>query len=269
MLVPVLTPISITKNAKTITLADTTGAYNLTSNPGGYGAPNLVSPPTRVGFTVRFWTDTVPYANKIIEDTGIITALLTAGGTPITKVILGLADGYFPSGIHHIKYYPFEVVSTIVTLTQGSAVAEWVSGVIPSAFNAAFKAVLFTDDSDVLQSTVILLDTTVAATSTTFAMASGWAGDTGDYNMMLATEADLKVLFTQYGEACIDSKIGRLASIVNCNTKEVDKLMNLVRWKLAAEIKYQKRDYNGAHTLMVNVEKECTACDISRCLTCM
>lgn len=268
MITPVLNPISISKDAKTITLADATGAYDVSLNPGGYGTPNFTGPPTRVGFTVRFWTDTVPFANKVIEDGSFITALLSDDGAPVTYITLGLPTGYFSSGIQHFKYYPFETINTVLSLTKNSKLATVLSGTAPDTFNAAYKAICLVDGGDNLHSNVILIDRTQAITSTTFYMDTAWTGDDTTMNMMISTEGDRKVLFTQMGEACIVSKIGYSAEKVRCDDKEIVKMMELVRWKLAAEIKYQKRDYDSAHKLMVAMEKECMACVVVQCSTC-
>jgi hypothetical protein len=120
MLKPVLTSLGNAKDAGSITLKDATGAYDVALNPGGYGAPNLAPPPAVIGMTWRYWSDDLNYANKIYTDAGFIADLI-AGGRTLKTQDLGLAaDGKFQSGIHQVKYYPYETTNCAITLIQDS-----------------------------------------------------------------------------------------------------------------------------------------------------
>lgn len=267
MITPVLTKLEIAKDATSITLQDTTGAYDVDANPGGYGTPNAEAPDL-VGMIWRYWPDTAPYANKVITDGTPIAALL-GDGHPFTYEDLGLPAGSFPSGVHHIKYYPLETSDMIVSLTEDSAEVTVTAGTQPSALDDSYKAVVILDSSDVVKSKVMLIDWTKTHTTTTLYLQDAWEDDdaTG-YKLMLATEADLKVLFTELAVECLAAEIGKLSTRKNCDTAVIDRLTELTMEKFASEIRFDCKDYTGAHNLIANVELLCTDCKTTTCKTC-
>lgn len=270
MLIPVLSLIARAKDATTITLKDSTGAYNVSTNPGGYGSPNRTSPPSKVGLKWRLWPDTAEYANIVIEDSGVIGNLVGSGAV-LTAAGLALTDSVFPSGVHQIKYYVFDTfVGTVVNLIQDSKLVTLTSGGSPLSYNAAYKAVILLNGSDVLKSKIFMLDTSATWTSTTFYMTEAWpdASITG-YHIQLATEADLKVLFTELAQACIVSTIGAYARRRReCDPEAVNTLMEMVAWKQAAEVKFDALDYDGAHDLLSYIDGTCRECNALICQTC-
>ncbi len=256
MLIPVLSAVSYTKSSKVVYLRDITGAYNVTTNPGGYGAPNATSPPAKVGFKFRFWDDTADTLNFVTANTDFITELLSVSGRKFDAEVLG--NGIFKTGIHHVKYYPFEASDSIITLTQNSDVATVTAGTDPSDYDSAYKAALLMDGSGNIVSNVILISD---KTSTTFKMDSTWTEDTETgYTMMLGTEADLKIYFDQLAVKCITERIGGLPTNKDCDHEYVNHLVELTAWQMAAKVKFSCKDYGGAHDLITAVEKECTNC---------
>lgn len=268
MLKPVLKSLGVSKDAKLITLQDATGTYNVSTNTGGYGAPNAVVP-SIVGMRWRYWADDLPFADVVISDPTIVTAL-TGAGTPFGYTTLGLPDGAFPSGVYQVKYYPFETSTCVVTLQKGSRLITVTAGTAPNTFAPEYVAVLITDGTGVIKSDVLMIDRTKAMNSSEFYVDGTWQGnDVGGYKLLLATEADLKVLVTQLAESCIAGKIGALSAARYCRDEELDRLTEFTMWKFSADVKFQCKDYSGAHNLIVAAEKECRGCETDcGCKTC-
>lgn len=92
-------------NAKELLFTETTGAYNITSNTGGYGAPNEPH------------TDATAATLDVTDPSGTTTTINLFGGAPdypkddlnnehsIRTQALGLGDDLeFPDGIYTFKY---------------------------------------------------------------------------------------------------------------------------------------------------------------------
>lgn len=264
MLAPVLTASGVAKDASYITLKDTTGAYNNPNNLGGYGAPNVLAP-TKAGILIRYWGDTSNYINKVLSADAL--AGIIGEGFDFAFEDLGLASGNFITGVHHIKYYPFELFDSIVSLTKDSKKISVTAGTTPNQFSGAYKAVLVLNaGSEVTR--VLPIDFTQPLTATEFYITETWEEESvAGYQLMLATEADLKILVTEPAEACVVARIGQLPSRKYCSDAEVQQLSDFITWKFAAEVKFQCSDFSGAHNLIVSVEKECQGCNTS-CNTC-
>lgn len=267
MLIPVLSWVSNSKTGSIITVKDTTGAYNVDDNPGGYGTPNQATPPSMVGFRWRYWPDDVDYANFISSDSTFITALLAAG-KPFTTTDLGLPEGLFSSGVHNIKYYPLASSAGTITLTNGSKTATYTSGTT-SALTSTVKGAVFLQSS-VAKTAVLLIDQSRTMTSTVFYLTDVFLGTTGSYNIYIAAEADLKVFLKEPAENCLVSKIGTIAEKQSgCEKSFIDDTLLMTQWAFAAKRKFDCLDYQGAHNMLVGIEKKCNPCyTVSSCQTC-
>lgn len=252
----------ISKTATSVTLQDTTGAYNVSTNPGGYGTPNPASPAstTKAYILWRYWTDT-SYGTPFTLSAGNITSLQGAG-LAITPLMQGLStdsDAVFSDGIHQIKYIPaqalagtgtFTASSKIVVLSGSSGVAAlqalggivWVLVVIAGTTYAYELDTTGTNDN-----TQLTLKTAVTVSS--------GAGAT----VIVGGEDDIKILINKAAEACIVSSTGALADIPG-SCLEVEATLNkMIRWQFAANIQYECEDYDGAHNLVVSINKYCTS----------
>lgn len=259
MVIPVLSLIEVAKDATSITLKDATGAYNGTTNLGGYGTPNAAVP-TVIGMRTRYWPDDDIYGGFISDSAGLIAALMSTTGYAITGADLGLTDDEFTSGIHHFKYYPLEVFSTQVTLTLDSKLVTVTGGTAPDTWNAGYKGIMFWDGIT-LGTKVYLIDYTQPITSTTFYITEAWpAATVTDYDVQLAPEADLKVLVKELANECLVARIGKLGTGCGCNKDEIDILMRLTMWLFAAQVNAECADYQGAHNKVVAVDSECNDC---------
>lgn len=86
----------------------------------------------------------------------------------------------------------------------------------------------------------------------------------GEHHFQLvvdATTLDIKVLVNKAAEACIVSAIGKLAERdQDCPPAEYQ-LNKLIRWRFAADVKHDLKDYDGAHNLIVAINKLCCGLD--------
>lgn len=262
MLKPIITVLSISKSGKKIVLQDNTGAYEVTTNPGGYGTPNPDTPPVAVGFRFYKLNETTPYLNFISEDIGFIADLVGAG-VELNAETLGL--GVFPTGVTHIEYYVFQDSDSVVSVVNGSKTITVTSGTVPTAYDDALVGALLLNDSDEIQSNTLKISNKLAGS---FEIDSTWDETATGWGIMLATQGTVKVLFTELPTKCISEKIGELASTDHCNDDVVQKLTTLSLWVLSAKVKFGKKDYTGANKLAVAAYDECNNCESINCKTC-
>src|SRR3954464_12535347 len=98
-LVPKITATVTDKiRATSISLLDTTGAYNASTNPGGYGTPNYAT--TDLDWALiylRNYEDT----DYNIQKLSSLTAILGSG-----QSFAAPTDSKFKDGVWEVKYYP-------------------------------------------------------------------------------------------------------------------------------------------------------------------
>lgn len=271
MLAPVLTLLLAAKDATSVTLRDITGAYNGSTNVGGYGAPNPTSPPATVGFTFRYWDDADPYYNAVISDSGIIAALIGGSGYPFNATALGLSDGLLLSAVHHVKYYVFEAQGGVTAALVNGSKKLTLTGLDPTSINVAYKAIIILTGGNVLKSQVVLLDRSVAWTSTELYVNTAWGNDTvSGYHIQLATEGDLKILEDALATKCIADSTARFAArTVPCDQDVINGILELLAMKEAAHSKFDCDDFEGANTLLQMIDEDCGACFDLVCRTCV
>lgn len=70
-------------------------------------------------------------------------------------------------------------------------------------------------------------------------------------------DGDLKVLFNQAAEQCIVSSVGKLAE-KDCDCIDAERVLNkLIRYRFAADVQFDLKDYDGAHNLVIAIGKYC------------
>lgn len=267
MLIPVLTKLTIAKGATSITLKDATGAYNVSTNPGGYGSPNMDSPPVAIGFTFREWSATIPYASLVTDDSGTIAALVSPTGYELAATVISAT--LFNDGIQQIKYYPFKAFTGTYALVSGSKVIT-ATGYNPTTLGDEYVAALVLSGADVIKSKVLLLTDRDTWTSTTFSVDTAWGdSNVSGYHIMFATEADLKLLITDGLIACLSTKIATLPTKKRCDHKLIDEIIDLTMWRIAAEGKFECEDFDGANQLITKAYELCSWCNRNTgCVTC-
>lgn len=265
MLIIKLTLDSIGTKAATITLKDETGAYNVSTNPGGYGSTNeLLSPATTTKAYIlwRYWTDEA--YSTAFSLTGQNITDIQSTGLSLTPVALGLSTDstdVFADGIHQVKYLPAQLLpnSATGTFTPGSKIVPLTNGLnIANLLNAGALTWIGVVDGSVTK--FYEVDASGTNNNTQITMKTAFSGAAPVVGAgIAAAEGDLKVLIATAAEACIVSSTGKLADIPgDCTAVEVI-LNKLIRWKFAAGILKDCQDYDGAHNMVVSINKYCAS----------
>lgn len=239
-----------------LTIKDSTGAYNVSTNPGGYGSPNPYNTPTQGFLLARYWTET-SYLSTYL-DPSEMTSLLGSG------LSFGSATSAnaFADGVHQLKYLPLKDTGATAVFTNGSKTVTVTGFDITTLGEAGAKYAAAFDGADP-EGEPTLIDWTGTNNSTTITLKSVFLGATGTYALQVAVEGDLKVKINKAAEACIVGGIGKLAE-VNCECIDNEKTLNkLIRWRFAADVKFDLLDYEGAHNMIVAINKICAASDCS------
>lgn len=253
--------VELSRNASSVKIKDTTGSYNGSTNPGGYSTPNPDSPAvTAKAYVIwKYWTDTA-YSKPRVLSTGEITSIQGAG-LSLTPIDMGLSTDstqVFSDGEHQIKYIPAQSLPGTGTFTTGSKVVALAgaSGVATLLNNLALVWVLV-----VVSGVTYLYEVDIAGTNndTQITLKTASAISSAGATVIVGGSADLKVLVNKAAESCIVSSTGELADIPG-SCLEVEATLNkLIRWQIAAVVQHQCQDYDGAHNLVVSINKYCTS----------
>lgn len=249
-LVPKISVITVdTATGKSITLQDTTGVYNVSTNPGGYGAPNYAT--TDLDWALlwfRNYKDTEYTKQKLSS----LTAILGSG-----QNVSGFTDGIFDDGTWEVKYYPVVAhpvtpgVDTTITWTVGSKTFNLTTA---STVLAGVVAILIKNlDTEKLY----FLDPDVPATSTqgtvTEVLPSAGTG-----LVALAYEADTRFLETYAADNCIAIKTGLIVKECSCFDPEMQQLYLMMGKREGATIHFvQKQNYQAAHDIITQIAAYC------------
>lgn len=248
-LVPKISVAAIdTIEGKTITLQDTTGAYNGSSNPGGYGAPNFATTDVDYALVRLRHYDSETYTTKKINS---ITNLLGAGET-----IDGLDEGVFLDGVSEVKYYPVianpEGGSTIttVTWTNGSKTFALVNA---STVLAGVRAIIL---SGYDQTKLFFLDPNIPPTSNAATVTEQLpAGGTSP--LALTYEADTRFLMTAAADDCIAKENDRVVKDCSCFNEDMQHVILMFGKREGADLHFAKKNYQAAHEIITQLAAYC------------
>ena len=243
---PKITSIAVSKTADTITLQDTTGT--------GYQSP--YAPPFVLGYLRwKYWEDTA--MGEWVELTPEqMTALNTTDGQAFTPDDVGLVTeegAVFADGVHHMKYLPVYSIGSCNVLQDSDTIThlgplsgdptdiKWIGypGVDPVEVKSA-----------------------VSGSTTTITLKELWPYPTDtDVVLYVGTEADLKILVSVAAEKCIVGAIGKISS-QPCDCHEAAQQVDqLIRWKFAADVHFDCKNYQGAHDLIKAINGFCQPSD--------
>lgn len=249
-LVPKISVITVDNITGTsITLQDTTGTYNVSTNPGGYGSPNYATSDLDwVLLWFRNYKDTVYTKQKLSS----LTAILGSG-----QAIAGLTDGIFDDGTWEVKYYPIVAnpvtpgVDTTITWTVGSKTFNLTNA---STVLIGVTAILVKNlDTEKLY----FLDTTIPITSTQ-ATVTEVLPSAGTGLVALAYEADTRFLETHAADDCIAIKTGLIVKECSCFDPEMQEMLLRYGKREAADIHFNvKQNYQAAHDLITQLASYC------------
>jgi len=263
MLIPKLSLLAQAPKDVSVTLKDSTGAYNATTNPGGYGAPNMITPPPYIAIRARYWSAAAPYGH-LIDVGAILTAILSPAGTVLTPASFGLTATAFSPGVHHLTYYPCEFKTVQGVLTQGSKVVTIVPGgtQLPLSWESNVKGVIF--QAPGTSKKIYLIDRTQPFNNSVFSLTEPWEeASNPTANIYVGPEADVKVLFQYAANQCVVDRISALFDSCTCNAGEEYELMQDTMQLRAAVADFACADYNGANNKTGAVHNQCIECKTS------
>lgn len=249
-LVPKISVVTVDNTTGTsITLQDTTGAYNVSTNPGGYGSPNIAT--TDLDWALlwfRNYADTDYTKEKLTS----LTALLASG-----ENIEGFTDGIFDDGVWEVKYYPIVAhpispgVDTTITWTVGSKTFNLTTA---STVLAGASAILIKNlDTEKLY----FLDPAVPASSTQ-ATVTEVLPSAGTGLVAVAYEADTRFLESHAADDCIAIKTGLIVKECSCFDPEMQEMLLRYGKREAADIHFTvKQNYQAAHDLITQLTSYC------------
>lgn len=245
-----ITAPKIAKDASSIVLQDTTGTFNAVTNPGGYGGTNVFSLPTKGFIKLRYWTDK-DFVHTYLDATKM--AAMVNSGFTYTKA--------FADGVQHFRYLPLYVAGN-GTLTKGGTQVTGITGFDVTTFGAGIIThVVPLDAGGVPVGTPLALNWTAAQSAGTLNLSTPFTGTSGAYSLAFSVEVDLKVLVNKAAEKCIVGLIGKLAE-VSCDCADAERVLNkLVRWRFASDVKFDSKDYEGSHNMVLDIGLHCQGSD--------
>lgn len=235
-----LSKVSLSVDGSQLVVQDTTGNYNASTNPGGYGTPNL-GPASLVQLRWKMWNDCLW---RLISGTYSV-ADIQAGYT-IDTINIGLSTDsrLLPDGVEQVQLlegYPV-ATKTLTTVSGSNEVDlntfdiddftgfEYLS--FQSIPNEIFKIIN-------IEGTTIILDHPYTGSNST-ELINQWYG------------AELPVLVQTFGNNRINKD---LTGVTACcmEGKTLNNLMSRTMDSYAAVARFEAQDYLGANTLATAV----------------
>lgn len=211
------------KDCKTQEGLDTTGAYNVSTNPTGYGAPNYATADIDVVVLKVMQPNTNEYVEYVFDGSTTPTAsqiVTAAENFPINTFILGetTADdlGQLPDGSSSVIYIPVFTQGLMLTFTQGSR---------------AFTGALLTTDPHAGMNYVRYNGTTYGATitsATTGVLDSEFVDPDGTYEVGEGFGSEQKFQAFCQGDSCLARINGEIATQnCGCDNEQRKEFMNM------------------------------------------
>lgn len=246
-------------SAHTITLQDTTGAYNASTNPGGYGAPNYAT--SDLDWAVMYFRNYSDADGEYnIQKLASLANILGSG-----QVFGPLEDDKIADGTWEVKYYPVVAhpvtpgVDTDITWTVGSKTFNLVNAdtLLPGVIGIIVKNI---DDTK-----IYFLDPDVAVTSGTAAVTEVLPS-AGTGQVALVYEADLRFLQTKGADDCIATMTSKILRDCSCFSPEFQELYLMMGKREGAEIHFTvKQNYQAAHDLITQLAAICDNTSKCKC----
>lgn len=252
-LIPTAT-LTVDTASEVLTLTDTTGAYNASTNPGGYGAPN----PAIADNTGTLLTFTLPDLSpvEILLDGTTSPATnwipLNALTRSVTIAQLGLTSDTLPTGAILLTYLPFFTTTSggNYTVVQGNATITRASAQNPSTDYS---------DSDIWVSGTGVPYTILTKTATTLVLTELYAEASGTTVGYRGYQAQTAVLTPYEFLVCLNSQWANLRwDGCHCKDPKYTSLNNLRNMYQQVLAKMAATDYTGANLEMIDLAALCT-----------
>lgn len=227
-----------------ITLQDSTGAYNATTNPGGYGSPNpATGDVTKVKVREEYMGDSSP---KGFED--LVKAEMLGSGT--------IWKHNFREGVTKLTYIVGTTVGLITALKGNSYID------LADADDKLAGCTFIEFDGNIYQ-----LDGAKPPTNTQAFLTTAVAEDFVDGNGTRYYEGYVYTLWNTQGHNQLIKDIAEVScTSIPCGAVALEELMVRYRFYLATGYNFQLQNYSKAHNLAVMLAPEMVK--TSNCITC-
>lgn len=248
-LAPKISVIYVDKiTAQTIQVQDTTGAYNASTNPGGYGTPNYATSDLDWALLYfRNYSDTDYNVQKLAS----LTDILGAG-----QVFGPLEDDRIVDGVWEVKYYPVvghpitPDVNTSVTWTVGSKTFNLASA------NTVLAGVIGIILKDIDDTKIYFLDPDVPATSST-ATVTETLPSTGTGLLAITYEGDTRFMMPASADDCLAKETGRILRECSCFSPEMQELYLRMGKRQGADIHFAQGNFQATHEIITQLAAYC------------
>jgi hypothetical protein len=234
-------------------LKDTTGAYNVSTNPTGYGSANNFEVPTIALMRYKAWTDTA-WIDTLLS-TGQETALQATDGLVVIPEDLGVVAEVFPDGVDQLNYIPLNDSGITATFTNGSKIVTLPGGFDPADYGSPLFA--FISAGDLGEALEVDWNSTNDEDQVT--LKTAYSGTTATLELFFGPVYDLKILINKAGEACIATTLGA-SSVIDCGCNNTaPKVNQMIQWRFVADVLFECADYTGAHNTLVQLNQICNS----------
>lgn len=250
--------LTVDADSEVLAFADTTGVFDATLNPGGYGAPNKATSAnvfTRFDFILPdLSTYRIDRNGASVPSSGFIPK--NGLTTNFSIADLGLSSDEFPGGVIQLSYKPYFSTASggTLTFTNGSAIV--------ARGGVQDLTVDFADTNMVLWNGVEYVIKAGTLTASQFELTEVYTGST---NTLVAYAGYLKqvaVLIYKEFLNCWDPQWAVLDTKDNCMSEKEMALFNLYCIYLSILAKMAEAtqaSYASANTLMLDLIQLCTA----------
>lgn len=231
-----LSKISFSADGTQLVVQDTTGNYNVDTNPTGYGTPNRA---ISANIILRWKL----YNSK----SWYVLPGWTGAAYTITTVNLGLSvttPQLLPDGVEFVQYLGLYSKSANFTVTAGSS-------------RVGFTGLDFTNiDYVAMGSDLATIYKIVSRGSNYLILDSCYEGSNSVEVAYDAQNADLQVLVQTYTNMQLDDLVASTSAEQLYGNRLNDVFNRLMR-TFIAQARFNKTDYYGADLIMQNLFKEC------------
>lgn len=245
---------------KKFTMEDTVGPYNSTTNPYGWGAPNIdVGDPSTVTLSVL-----TPSASTAV-DVDISSGLPNTTGTEFTILNTDIGLGSTTKLEDGIYSFTYTVSGTFaITAVSTGTPSFSINGDRTGYFTAGVK--FDVDSSTSNDGTYTVVSSTYTGGKTVITVGSSIANATADGTISFSLSTTKKVLFTCQAWECVDTKLA-LVDIDDCDCVVDNAKLPLLIETFIRAAQYAARcgKANKATKIMNYVTRLCTQTGCTNC----
>lgn len=249
MLTPVLNILNTANDGSTITLVDATGNYNVTTNPGGFGAPNPLKASISGIILGLVSLNDVTVSSPHRLTTPEQTNLLSTGQIFGFASFPGINTTRYADGVYQIKYDVLFGGTGQVGHTPSS-----LAFTLTNADTLLATAVGFVLTSDT--SKIYYIDKTQTLTNTGGFVTEALPGTTASENYEIVYEGNLTILIDVQGDQCLTQDLG-IWAMDDCKTPNFRDVEKRFFQRVALKAKFADAYLYDAHALALSLAQWC------------